>query len=41
MGAYVKVCEGGAYSEKRKQYFVFFTAAFKEYTASKCLYKYI
>ena len=38
MGAYVKVC---AYSEKWKQYFVFFTAAFKEYTGSKCLYKYI
>ena len=39
MGAYLKVCEGGAYSEK--QYFVFFTVVFKEYTASNCLYKYI
>ena len=35
----LKVCEGDAYSEK--QYFVFFTAVFKEYTGSKCLYKYI
>ena len=39
MGAYLKVCEGDAYSEKQKKYFVFFTAAFKEYTGSKCLYK--
>ena len=39
MGAYLKVCEGGAYSEK--QYSVFFTAVLKEYTGSKCLYKYI
>ena len=36
MGAYLKICEGGTYSEK--QYFVFFTAVFKEYTGSKCLY---
>ena len=39
MRGYLKVCEGGAYSEK--QHFVFFAAAFKEYTGSKCLYKYI
>ena len=39
MGAYLKVCEGGAYSEK--QYFAFFTAVLKEYTGRKCLYKYI
>ena len=37
MGAYLKVCEGGAYSEK--EYFVFFTAVFKEYTEKKCPYK--
>ena len=37
MGAYLKICEGSAYSEK--QYFVFFTAVFKEYTGSQCLYK--
>ena len=37
MGAYLKVCKVGAYSEKH--YFVFFTAVFKEYTESKCLYK--
>ena len=36
MGAYLKVCKVGAYSEK---HFVFFTAVFKEYTKSKCLYK--
>ena len=35
MGAYLKVCEDGAYSEK--QYFVFFTAVLKEYTGSKYL----
>ena len=34
MGAYLKVREGGAYS--KKQYFVFFTAVFKEYAESKC-----
>ena len=39
MGAYLKVCEGGAYSEK--QYFVLFTAVLEEYTGRKCLYKYI
>ena len=39
MDAYLKVCKGGAYYEKH--YFVFFTAVFKEYTGSKCLYKYI
>ena len=39
MGAYLKVCEGDAYSEK--QYFVFFTAVFKEYAESECLYKHI
>ena len=33
------LCEGGAYS--KKQYFVFFTAVFKEYTGSKCLYKHL
>ena len=37
MGAHLKVREGDAYSEKH--YFVFFTAVFKEYTESKCLYK--
>ena len=37
MGAYLKVCEGGAYS--KIQYFVFFTAALKEYTGNKCPYK--
>ena len=35
MCAYLKVCEGGAYSEK--QYFAFFTAVLKEYTGSKYL----
>ena len=39
MGAYLKVCEGGAYS--KKQYFVFFTGVFKEYTGDNCLYKHI
>ena len=39
MGVYLKVCEGGVYFEK--QYFVLFTALFKEYTGSKSLYKYI
>ena len=39
MGAYLRVCERGAYSEK--QYFVFFTAVLEEYTGRKCLYKYI
>ena len=39
MGAYLKVCEGGTYSEK--QFFVFFTAVFKDYTRSKCLCKYV
>ena len=28
MGAYLKICEGGTYSEK--QYFVFFTAVLRE-----------
>ena len=39
MAAYLKVIEGGTYSEK--QYFVLFTALFEEYTGSKCLYIYL
>ena len=39
MAAYLKVIESGTYSEK--QYFVLFTALFKEYTGSKCLYIYL
>ena len=39
MGAYLKVWEGGVYFEQ--QYFVFFTAVFREYVGSKCLYQYI
>ena len=39
MGAYLKVCEGAAYS--KNQYFLFFAAVLKEYTGNKCLYEYI
>ena len=39
MDAYLKVYKGGAYSEN--QYFLFFTAAFKEYAGNKCLWDYI
>ena len=39
MGAYLKVCEGGAYS--KKQYFVFFREVFREYTGNSGLYKHI
>ena len=37
MGAYLKVCKGGAYS--KNQCFIFFTEVFKEYTGNKSLYK--